>query len=59
MRRSERPLVKKTLNLYEEDIEILKKFFPATGWQVGVRNIVHRACRQLEERTAQAISSEE
>ena len=51
------PLEKVTLNLHTGDKEILRKFWHAKGWSVAAREIIHNACKKLEELDSQQVLS--
>ena len=51
------PLEKVTLNLVLGDKEILQAYFPATGWTVQVRNVIHRYCNALREKDSPQVQS--
>lgn len=51
------PLEKVTLNLHAGDKEILRKFWHAKGWSVAAREIIHNACKKLEELDSQQVLS--
>lgn len=43
------------MNIYAADREILIRFFALSGWTVAAREILHKACRKLEEKENQTI----
>ena len=51
-------LEKVTLNLYAGDKETLRKFWHAKGWSVAAREIIHNACKRLEELDSQEVISD-
>jgi hypothetical protein len=58
-RKAERPLVKRTLNLFADDVETLEKFFAKSGWSVGARAIIHKTCKALREKeNAQGVTDD-
>ncbi len=48
-KQSREELEKVTLNLYEGDRDILAAFYPALGWSVAARKILHRFCDRLRQ----------
>lgn len=51
------PLEKVTLNLCTGDKEILQKFWHTKGWSVAAREIIHSACKKLQEIESQQVIS--
>lgn len=43
-------LKKASLNLYEEDIETIKKHYPDAGYQQIIRTLTHNLAEQLREK---------
>lgn len=56
MKRSEIPVEKVTLNLFDGDAEKLRDLFPRQGASFMVRNLVRQFLRKVEEDTAQKSS---
>lgn len=59
MARKKRDVTKRSLYLYDEDIDTLQRFFPSTGWSVAAREILHKTCRKMEERANKEIDYNE
>ena len=51
-----KPKIKVTLNIYDGDREILRKFYPKLGWTTAMREAIHQFCRKLEERANAEVS---
>ena len=43
------PLEKVTINLIEGDRATLATFYPAAGWSVAARTVIHKFCNTLRE----------
>ncbi len=50
-------LDKVTLNIIRGDKEVLESFFPAKGWSVAVRELIHNICERLRESDSQEVLS--
>jgi len=46
------PLEKVTLNIFTGDKDTLIDFFPASGWSVAARHIIHNHCKKLREKAS-------
>ena len=49
------PLEKVTLNLFLGDKATLEAFFPAKGWSVAAREVIHNSCLRLRESDFQEV----
>ena len=49
MLKSDDPLEKVTLNLFEGDKDTLAAFHPDLGWSVAARRVIHNYCATLRE----------
>lgn len=49
------PLEKVTIRLEAGDTEALQSFFPTTGYNVVIRELVHKYVKQLREQQAGAV----
>ncbi len=49
------PLEKVTLNLFVGDKDTLQSFFPAKGYSVALRELIHNICRRLRESDSQKV----
>lgn len=56
-RKSTIKLEKVTINLVAGDKSILMDFFPAIGWSVAARTIIHRFCKRLAEIDSQKVKA--
>lgn len=56
MKRSEFPIKKHTIRLYEGDTEKLDLFYPELGHNAVIRETVHRLVKRTEERYNRRIS---
>ena len=50
-------LEKVTLNIVKGDKDVLESFFPAKGWSVAARELLHRVCDRLRESDSQEVLS--
>lgn len=55
MGKPRRQLKKATIRLYDGDLEIIAAHFPGVGYNVPVRETIHRFARKLEEGTNQRL----
>lgn len=54
----DRPLVKINIRIYEDDLALLRKYFPKAGYNRVVREAIHKLVLNLEERTNQVLSEQ-
>lgn len=50
-------LEKVTLNIIAGDKETLADYYPALGWSVAARRIVHKHCKILREKDSQEVQA--
>lgn len=55
--RSEEPLTKIHIRLFESDIEALREFYPNAGYNVAIRQLVRKHVRALQDRLARGGAS--
>lgn len=57
-RRSQRPIKKHTLRLYDGNTELLDQFYPDIGHNAVIRALVDKFCRGLQEKLNKKLSTE-
>jgi hypothetical protein len=55
----ESPTTKISLRLFSNDHELLKKYYPAVGYNEIIRSLVHRHVKKLEQKTQQHLEDPE
>ena len=58
MPKARAPLEKVTLNIFKGDKEVIQKFYPALGWSVASREVIHNFCQSLREKDSQEVLTE-